>query len=131
MSEFNHQLSSIESIKFHNFIIACSNNKEVICQAMILDRVAYVWLNDVNSSSADMSSLTLAMQTKFEKLPITSCLFAEDEEQQTFSQGLASKLAKVFQMQVFVSANFQIVQFFDYLSEIDGMTITAMRTFLK
>ncbi|EDO37073.1 predicted protein, partial [Nematostella vectensis] len=94
-------------------------DKVVHFQVLKMSGSLYFWIG----TSASLSNLCVAMQTKYEDMPATSCLLGTIAD--VTSSTLAQKLAKRTKKQIFVSYNLQMDT--SYMSLVEKAVIDEMQ----
>ncbi|CAH1779529.1 unnamed protein product [Owenia fusiformis] len=87
-----------EDIAIHNFTGRCMET-QVHFHVMKMKDSFMVWIGD----SPKLDNFSMAMQTKFEKSPITTSVMGDSSD--PTSEAIAQKLAKRSHKQTFVSYN--------------------------
>lgn len=88
------------SFKFHNFV-AQVGEVRISCRIIKMEDSLYLWIGDFNDGR--MSDLTVAMISRYEKLPVATKIMGTTEDSKSAS--LAKRLAKKCGRPVYVSFN--------------------------
>ncbi|XP_043277000.1 proteasome assembly chaperone 4 [Venturia canescens] len=88
------------SFKFHDFSTSVCEVR-ISCRIIKMEDSLYVWVGDFEDSK--MNDLTVAMPSKYEKLPVATKIMGMTED--STSTSLAKRLTKKCGKPVFVSFN--------------------------
>ena len=73
------------------------------CHTFNFNNCCYIWIGDLNL--ATMSSLVVAMPTKFDTIPLSSILLSQDSDSNDINSSIAQRISKKFNRQCFISCN--------------------------
>lgn len=110
-----------DELPLKSFIVDIDGNMSV-GNILFLERSCYVWIGDQNESS--MSSLVVAMNTKYENMPLSTTVFDESgNDSNSIGCSLAQRISKRFNIQCFVSYNLSNAR---GLSQIESELVKAI-----